>query len=174
MKTAPVSLVGPETLAELLSIARQTPVGCFVEVGVYQGGSAWHLNQLAREQGRELYLYDTFTGIPHRHSLDSHQLGDFADTSYEAVRERFPNCSVIAGIFPGSAVPMPPVAFAHVDCDQYQSVKETAAYLIPRMVTGGVMWFDDSPCLNGAHEATRELFGDRLRLAYNQKHFVEF
>jgi asparagine synthase (glutamine-hydrolysing) len=164
------SLVGPETLAELLEKARATPPGCIVEVGVYRGGSAVEL----AKAGRALYLYDTFTGIPHRSPYDSHQIGDFAETSVEAVQQLLPHAVVIAGIFPTSAITMPDVAFAHLDCDQYQSVLESARYLAPLMVKGGIMWFDDSPCLAGARRAVEELFGDRVKLSYNQKHYVEF
>jgi hypothetical protein len=165
-----VSLIPPDTLAELVEKARSTPPGCLVEVGVYQGGSALELSKL----GRTLYLYDTFTGIPYRCEHDSHQIGDFSDTTAVQVQELIPEAVIVAGIFPDVAVTMPPVSFAHLDCDQYQSVLESARYLAPLMVKGGVMWFDDSPCLIGAAKAVQELFGDRVQLSYNQKHYVEF
>lgn len=164
------SLIPPDALAELVEKARSTPPGCIVEVGVYQGGSALALSKL----GRTLYLYDTFTGIPYRCEHDSHRIGDFSDTSASQVQELIPTAVIVAGIFPDVAVTMPPVSFAHLDCDQYRSVLESARYLAPLMVKGGVMWFDDSPCLIGAAKAVQELFGDRVRLSYNQKHYVEF
>lgn len=170
---APHSLVGEETIREMLDCARGTPAGCFVEVGVYKGGTGWFLNQLSLDQHRELYLYDTFTGIPHHDAVDAHHIGDFADTSFEAVRALIPRAITVPGVFPGSAVPMPPIAFVHLDCDQYRSVKEAAEFLLPRMVSKGVVWFDDSPCLEGAHKAARELFGERLQLSATGKHFVE-
>lgn len=148
------------------------PSGCFVEVGVYQGGSAWHLDNLAQEQNREIFLYDTFSGIPYQDAIDSHQVGDFSDTSHEEVCALLPRAHVIRGVFPGSAVPMPPIAFAHLDCDQYRSVKEASIYLLPHMARGGVMWFDDSPCLEGARQATHAVFGARLWLSSSGKHFV--
>lgn len=173
MTVVPHSLVGEGTLRELLSAARAAPLGCFVEVGVYKGGTAWHLNQLALEQGRSLYLYDTFTGIPHEDPVDSHHIGDFADTSYKEVRELIPDAFIGRGTFPGSFIRMPPVAFVHLDCDQYRSVKESVEYLFPRMVPKGVIWFDDSPCLAGAHKAAVELFGEQLQLSETGKHYVE-
>jgi hypothetical protein len=66
------------------------------------------------------------------------------------------------------------LAFVHLDCDQYRSITEAGRYLTPLMRKGGVMWFDDSPCLEGAKQATRELFGDRLVLSRTNKHYVEF
>jgi hypothetical protein len=157
-----------------LSFARRTPAGCFVEVGVYKGGSAWFLNELALDQERELYLYDTFTGIPHQDAVDSHHIGDFADTCVDTVRRLIPGAFVTQGVFPQCALRMPPIAFVHLDCDQYRSVMESAAYLAPRMVPNGIMWFDDSPCLDGAHKAAKKLFDQRLKLSPTGKHYVEF
>lgn len=170
----PASLIGENHLAELLAAASRTPPGCFVEVGVYRGGSAWRLLQLAKEQGRELYLYDTFEGIPCQDPIDNHSIGDFADVNISDVTMRLEGAHVIKGVFPASAVPMPwPIAFAHLDCDQYRSVFESAEYLTSRMAVGGIIWFDDSPCLPGAHQAARELFGDRLQLSSDHgKHYV--
>jgi Macrocin-O-methyltransferase (TylF) len=172
------SQVGPETIADLIEFARATPAGAFLEVGVFQGGTAWHLAKLGAEQHRELYLFDTFTGIPYSSPIDSHKVGDFSDVNLPALRAALPGAHILAGIFPEVAwllgLDLPKIAFAHIDCDQYQAIRESALYLIPVMATGGIMWFDDSPCLGGAMLATRELFGDRLVLSRTGKHYVEF
>ena len=165
------SQVPPGVIAAMIFAASLAPDGCFVEVGVFQGGTAQHLNELAQKQGRKLYLYDTFEGIPYRDEVDSHQVGDFSQTSYEQVRDLFPQAAVVNGVFPASAVEMEPIAFAHLDCDQYQSYKESIAYLLPRMTKGGIMWFDDSPCLAGANKAVTEIFGDRVNI-YAGKHYI--
>jgi len=175
LPTPDCCLVGQATIEQMMALARLTPSeGCFVEVGVYQGGSAQHLHALAWEQSRLLYLYDTFKGMPHysKEDGDNHPLGDFADTSYEAVRPRVPYALMVQGIFPQSAIPMPPIAFAHVDVDNYQCVIETGRYLAQHMCRGGIIWFDDSPCLAGAKKATFELFGDSLELSLTGQHFV--
>jgi O-methyltransferase len=171
----PPSLIGERDLADMIAMAAGTPGGCFVEVGVYRGGSAWRLMQIAKVQARELYLYDTFTGIPHKDSIDAHNIGDFADTTLEHVQALIPEAHTVAGLFPGSAIAMPPIAFAHLDCDQYQSVRESAEFLAPRMVPGGVIWFDDSPCLTGARIAVTELFAERVQISHDfGKHYVIF
>lgn len=173
----PPSLVGEQHLAEMILAAADTPQGgCFVEVGVFRGGSAWRLSGLAKQQGRgPCYLYDTFEGIPYKDLIDSHSVGDFSDTNYEHMVALFAADHVVKGIFPDSAIPMPPIAFAHLDCDQYRSVREASEYLIPRMMEGGVIWFDDTVCLAGAHLAAREIFADRLRLSSEAgKHYVRF
>lgn len=120
---------------------------------MYQGGSAWLLAWLAKQQGRELFLYDTFEGIPFKSDVDVHQVGDFADCSYESVCEAIPYATVIKGVFPDSAIQMPPVAFAHVDCDQYKSVRSSLSVLRRLMVPGGAIVLDDVWCLDGATKA---------------------
>jgi hypothetical protein len=169
----PPTLIGQRDMQCLCDVAAQAPAGCFVEVGVYHGGSAYWLEKLAQAQGRPIFLYDTFTGIPCKDEWDSHSVGDFSDVDEQDVRSRLVYATITKGIFPDCAIEMPPVAFAHLDCDQYRSVKESALYLQARMVKGGVIWFDDSPCLLGAHRAARELFGDRLALSHEHgKHYV--
>lgn len=172
------SQVGADTIEELKEIAGGSPAGAFLEVGVFQGGTAWHLADIAAKQGRDLYLFDTFTGIPYSSPIDSHKVGDFSDVSLPTLRAALPGAYIFAGIFPESAwllgVQIPPLAFVHLDCDQYRSVLESAQFLEPHMLPGSKMWFDDSPCLPGAHQAARELFGDRLLLSRTGKHYVEF
>lgn len=168
------SQVGQDVIAELVDCARRTPAGAFLEVGVFQGGTAWHLAKVGAEQQRELYLFDTFTGIPYSSPIDSHKVGDFGGVDIELVRAALPGAIIVPGIFPESAIDLPPLAFVHLDCDQYQSVSEAALYLSPMMVPGGVMWFDDSPCLASAKLATFEIFGERLLLSRTGKHYVEF
>jgi hypothetical protein len=173
----PVSLIGEQHLAEMILAATASPPGgAFVEVGVFRGGSAWRLYGLAEQQGREIYLYDTFTGIPWRDAIDSHSVGDFSDTNYDHMVELFAKARVVKGIFPDSAIPMPGIAFAHLDCDQYRSVKESIEYLRPRMLAGGVMWFDDSPCLAGAKLAVFESFApSAIRISSDHgKNYVTF
>ena len=147
------TLAGADKVLSLCAVAVKCPPGSFVEVGVYQGGSAWLLAWLADQQGRELFLYDTFEGIPFKSDIDVHQVGDFADCSYEGVCEAIPSAKVIRGVFPGSMVSMPPVSFAHLDCDQYESVKQSLATLGPLMVPGGAIVLDDVWCLEGATQA---------------------
>lgn len=172
----PASEVGDEVREWLEKLASTAPSGgCFVEVGVYKGGTAWHLAKVARQQSRQLYLYDTFEGIPFRNEEkgDAHKVGDFRETSLEQVQAAIPDAICVKGVFPASIVEMPPVAFAHVDCDQYQSVKDCIAELFfQRMMPGGIMVFDDYKCLAGATRAVEEAFGDLGSAAPRTKIFV--
>jgi hypothetical protein len=100
--------------------------------------------------------------MPYADPGDRHEVGDFADTSLQAVKDLIPHASVVPGIFPQSAVPMPPVAFAHIDVDQYRAYIDTCRYLDPLMAPGGIMWFDDPDVIPQAFLAVFEVYGDRL------------
>lgn len=158
------TVVGDGVLAAIKDELRKCPPGAVAEVGVWKGGSAWHLLEVCREQGRELFLYDTFTGMPFQDPEDNHGVGDFQGTSAEKVKELMPDAHVIAGIFPGTLIDMPPLAFAHVDCDQYRSVRDCILHLGPLMVPGGVMWFDDFNCTRGCTRAVHEYFPDKFEI----------
>ena len=169
----PESLIGETQIREMCALAKGTPPGCFVEVGVYKGGSAFHLAKLAQDQDRKVFLYDTFTGIPFADEIDSHLVGDFSETSFESVKATIPYANIIQGIFPQSMVKMPPVAFAHIDADQYRSIKESIEALLPQMVLGGVMVFDDYNCLRGANTAVDEKFAGHITFTPSAKAVVK-
>jgi O-methyltransferase len=159
------SLIHETMLGSMRALAAGTPPGAFVEVGVYQGGSAEVLHGLAQEQGRALFLFDTFCGIPFRGEDDRHVVGDFADTSMADVARLCPQAVIVAGVFPASLVETGPVAFVHADADQYQSTRDICTHLAPRMVPGGVMLFDDFAHLDGCRRAVVESFPGYERLA---------
>jgi hypothetical protein len=160
----------------MLETARETPSGPFVEVGVYKGGSAWHLAQLAQEQGRELHLFDTFSGIPYAEPGDNHNVGDFADTSADVVAAAIPYAVLHVGLFEDRLpVDLTGIAFAHIDCDQYRSALAVIGMLGPRMLPGGVMWFDDYNCTWGVTKAVNDAFGaDSVQTARTKRGYVRF
>lgn len=150
----------PWELLPMVEMAASTPPGCFVEVGVFWGGSAFHLNALAQKQNRQIYLYDTFAGLPCADmTVDSLPAGLLA-TDFATVRQTLgPYPHMYKCWFPHDVdLPPEPIAFVHMDVDQYQCTKEATAALLPLMAPGGVMWFDDSNTLEGARKAVRELF----------------
>lgn len=151
-KDRPASLIGEGVILEMLDLARTMPVGAFIEVGVFQGGSAQYLHELAIRQGRLLYLCDTFNGMPHRGANDSHPIGDFSATSVEAVQSVCPWAVFVDGVFPESAakIDFGAVAFVHLDVDQEKSYDDALEFFRTRMVPGGVIWLDDYGCLPGA------------------------
>lgn len=168
----PVSVVGEDVAASLIAALSTTPIdGCIVEVGVYKGGTLWHFVKHA--QGRMVFGYDTFSGIPFCEEFDQHKVGDFGDTSLEEVAQNVPEAILTKGLFPMSAKHMPGVSFAHIDCDQYRSIMESANYLIPLMLSGGIMWFDDY-CLPSGKKAVDELFGPCIHRTEQGKVYVRF
>lgn len=170
----PYTVMPPAALKDMTELAAYTPPGCFVEIGVYQGGSAWYLAQIAQTQGRTLHLFDTFSGIPERGAHDrEHNTGDFGDTSADRVRAAIPDAVFHVGTFPDT---MPksfePVAFVHVDCDQYQTCLYAIAAFTPLLVVDGIMLFDDYGCTSGVTKAVDETFGDAFSLTREGKAWI--
>lgn len=155
------SLISRESLELMRGFAIEVPEGPIVEVGVFMGGSALVLQGVADERGMQLHLYDTFTGIPHKRDIDSHQIGDFGNgLTYEEASDLFPRAFVTKCIFPDCEGIPERISFVHLDVDQYQSYREALDVLIPRMVKGGMILCDDY-CLGGAREAIDETSGNK-------------
>jgi hypothetical protein len=53
MPEKPMTLISDGALLEMVCLALTTPLGPIVEVGVYQGGSAWYLARVAAHRGCE-------------------------------------------------------------------------------------------------------------------------
>lgn len=170
-----MSLIDSAALDALAEMAASTPPGDFLEVGVYRGGSAMRLSDVAEKQGRVLYLCDTFRGIPERTpEIDRHEVGDFGDVVLSEVRGALPRAVFIIGDARETLAELDtgPLAFVHLDCDQYATYRACISYLLPRMVRGGVMWFDDVYALPGARQAVEEAFGSKLVEHVCQRHYV--
>lgn len=137
--------------------------GHVAEVGVYKGGTAYLLCQLAEH--KHVYLFDTFEGMPDsKPEVDNHKKGEFGDTSLESVKKLlkgFDNFSIYKGVFPqdtGHVLPDQIFSLVHLDCDIYDSVKNSLEFFYPKMVPGGVIILDDynEPNCPGAKLATDE------------------
>jgi len=148
-----VSLANIRILRDYAEIA---PDGAFVEIGVYQGGTAVWLAEIADYRDSPLYLYDTFEGMPFAGPLDGIPAGAFSETSLDQVKTLLPRAHLVPGVFPDSLIDMPPVSFVHADCDQYESVKAVIDVMPSRMVENGVIYFDDYGSLQGATQAVEE------------------
>lgn len=158
---------------QLIKHANNLP-GDVAEVGVYKGGTAKLLANLI-EQSKNLYLFDTFAGIPSSDlCLDYHKTGDFERTSLERVKRYLGDCKGIhfyQGIFPDTATPIKDKVFClvHIDVDIYKSVLDCCDFFYPRMVKGGIMIFDDYGFLtcSGAKKAVDEFFlGKAEKICY--------
>ncbi len=153
------TLLPIDVLYAMLQLAIRAPLGPIVEVGVYRGGSALKLAEVARSKRVELHLFDTFAGMPFANEADKHRPGEFADTSLTEIQTLIPMAICHAGVFPETLpADLVNIAFVHCDVDQYQSTLDVIDHLWPRIVKDGVMWFDD-PELPEARRAIFERFG---------------
>lgn len=134
----------------LMSVANNAHIckryaGDFAEFGVYRGGVALLLHNIAPE--KTLHLFDTFQGIPEDDQIQGgHHAGDFRDTSIQFVRTLLGDSPAIQfhqGWFPLCKMPNTTYAFVHMDADTYQSTQAGLDYFVPRLVIGGRVIFDD-------------------------------
>lgn len=165
------TLVDVPRLVKIEEYVKQTEnlQGAICEVGVYRGGTALLIR---RTTNKNLYLFDTFEGMPKVDSdKDLHHTGDFADTSEEHVRNLLgtSNYLIFTGIYKGRFPETIPFngdmkfSFVHIDVDIYQSVKDCLEYFYARMVKGGIICLDDVLEENcpGAAMAFNEFMADK-------------
>ena len=146
--------------------------GDFAECGTYKGGTAFLIADTIKAcaGGRQLHLFDTFTGMPNTaiEGIDAHKAGGFADTSPYSVKRylsQFPFIVFHPGFIPDtfSGVKDKSFSFVHVDVDIYQSALDCCEFFYQRMVKGGVIVFDDYgfPECKGERKAVDEFFIDK-------------
>ena len=158
--------------------------GIFLEAGVAMGGSAIVIAKTKAPE-RELRLYDVFEMLPPPSANDdakSHEVyrsfvsGSVTgpvDRNYVAhasdllafTRENMRRAGVdpeaanirfVKGLYEQTLRIDEPVAFAHIDCDWYDSVKLCIDRLADRMSPGGIMLFDDYHSFQGCRRAVDE------------------
>lgn len=168
--------------------ATQLP-GVLVEAGCALGGSAIAIAAAKRPE-RPLVVYDAFGMIPpptehdgddarERYSLiaSGRAAGIGGEPYYgyrhdllAAVEQAFTRfglapsrnaVSLVPGLYEHSLRPEEPVAFAHVDCDWYDSVMVCLQRLEPLLVVGGTLVIDDYFDWSGCRRAVDEYFADK-------------
>jgi hypothetical protein len=143
--------------------------GAFVECGVWRGGAA--LAMILALQGKEvrdIYLFDTFAGMPKPGAEDVDFMGhegregDCAATLPE-VQEALPllthwYCHFIVGLVEQTIPALAPqqIALLHLDTDWYASTKHELQHLYPRVSRGGIVIIDDYGHWQGARKAVDE------------------
>jgi O-methyltransferase len=164
-------------LATLLEQAAGTVSGDVVECGVYRGGTATLAACVLRDlhSSKTLHLFDTFAGIPEKTAgKDVHAVGDFSDTSVEAVRARLSGFSDVAfhpGFIPDTFAEMPQdiqFCFAHIDVDQHETTRAATQYIYPRLQPGGIIVYDDYGFAScpGVRQAVDEEFSGRPEVPF--------
>ena len=169
-RVRPFTLVDAPRCYVLHTLARQARYvpGEYWECGVYHGGTALLLAEVAAEDRRPLRLFDTFTGMPPPDpDRDWHAAGDFSDTSAQQVRQLvgYEGAVLHEGVIPESfrGLESQAIAIAHIDVDLHRSVLDCCAFVYPRLSAGGFMVFDDYgwPTCVGARLAVDEFFADK-------------
>lgn len=144
--------------------------GEVAEVGVYKGGTAKLFAMILKnnKSSKLLHLFDTFEGMPDTSSKDLHSKGDFANTSLEQVSKHLSEFNLVQiykGLFPDTALSITEkfFCFVHVDIDIFKSAIDCCKFFYPRLVSGGILIFDDYgfPSCPGVKDAVDDFFRDK-------------
>jgi O-methyltransferase len=188
-QTAPYTMTSPERMYALWQAVRQIAHrvdGAVVECGVWRGGSSMlaALALLDLNDIRDLYLYDTFVGMPPPSDVDrAPVLGQHAEevllrkdavgeltraiagleevranmarTGYPSERLHYVEGKVEDTI-PDRAPER--IAILRLDTDWYESTRHELQHLYPRLESGGVLIIDDYGWWEGARKAVDEYF----------------
>jgi len=164
--------------------------GDVVECGVWKGGCAIIMAETLQQFGdtsRNIYLYDTFTGMSEPTEVDTKGGGiisavekfkqlrkdeyvDWCYSPYEEVQKNVELCPYPSNKFVlvqgkiEDTIPntMPEkIALLRLDTDWYESTKHGLEYLYPLIVRNGVFIADDFGAWAGARKAIQEYFDDK-------------
>ena len=142
--------------AKIIEVAREclTLPGDYVEMGCYRGDTSLLLAEVLH-CGAKLWLYDSFEGLPEKTEADesaagaSFRGGELAVTKRE-VKQRFlraglPVPVIKKGWFNELKDEDLPerIAFAFLDGDFYESIRDSLRLVDDRMVQGGVIMIHD-------------------------------
>lgn len=154
-----------DEMYQIYSITKKTEKikGDIAEVGVYRGASSKVICELKGK--RNLYLFDTFEGLPGASEEKHFEKGDFY-APLERVKRylgKFPNVYFYKGVFPETSDPVKnkKFSFVHFDADLYQSTLDCLKFFYPRMSKGGIIISHDYVSSVGVTKAFAEFFKDK-------------
>ncbi len=160
-------------LTELERVLEQGTEGAVVEFGCYIGTTSLFIRRLldARGDTREFHAYDSFEGLPPKTREDESRAGEqFQAGELHVSKKQFLQQFQKAGLrapithkgwfkdLADTAVPEK-IAFAFLDGDFYESIRDSLKLVLPRLQQGGTIIIDDyaREALPGAAKATHEL-----------------
>lgn len=168
---------------EILKIAREVLnlPGDFVELGCYEGDTSLLLAEILKdanpslEDAKKLWIYDSFEGLPAKTSEDDSEAGrDFKEgvlsVSKREVKLRFLRSGLPVPVIKKAwfsdltDADLPEkIAFAFLDGDLYQSIKDSLRLVDNKMVDGGIIIVHDynNPELPGVTKAVDEWIGNK-------------
>ncbi len=138
--------------------------GSVAEVGVYKGGSAKIICEA--KGNRQLYLFDTFRGLPKPGKNDtSLERGQFCASLSQAkdYLKGYSNILFYEGLFPHTAEPVRDrtFSFVHIDVDTYESTLSCLNFFYDRMGKGGIIISHDYSSLAGVRKALDGFLEDK-------------
>lgn len=125
--------------------------GDFVELGCYRGDTSLLLAELLRGTDKKLWLYDSFEGLPEKSEADASVVGENFKSgellvTKREVKERFLRAGLplpmikkawfvdlVDDDLPGR------IAFAFLDGDFYESIKDSLRLVEGKITKGGIM-----------------------------------
>lgn len=159
-------------LSELARVLGRQVAGAVVELGCYQGATSLMMAQLMVELAptKQLYLYDSFAGLPSKTEYDRSALGDdFQPGVLKASK------SEVLKAFAHANLPRPTVkkawfsqlsgddlpeqiCFAYLDGDYYDSIRDSFRVCRGRLAPGATLVVDDydNASLPGVRRAVDE------------------
>ena len=161
--------------------------GDFVELGCYKGDTSLILADLLKNSGKRLWIYDSFEGLPEKKKEDESILGkDFIVgelmVTKREVKERFLRAGLKVPIikkgwfadFSSNDLPER-IAFAFLDGDFYDSIRDGLRLIQGKMSKGGILIIHDynNPALPGVKKAVDECGYDDL-IVYESMAILEF
>jgi O-methyltransferase len=165
----------------LLDRTREVP-GEIAECGVYKGSSLTAMALYVREVGlaKRVFGLDSFQGFDESVRTDialggaaddEKRVGGFDGTTLTQVRAKLAglglldNVTLVSGYFSETLGTLPAThfSFVHLDCDIYDSYRQTLAYFYHRTSTGGIILFDEynDPPWPGCKLAIDEFLEDK-------------
>jgi O-methyltransferase len=144
--------------------------GDYVEMGCYKGDTSLLLADIIRNVGKKLWIYDSFEGLPEKSEADESVLGinfksgELLVTKRE-VKQRFLKAGLPVPVikkawFSDLTLEDLPeqIAFAFLDGDFYESIRDSIKLVAPKMSEDGVMIVHDytNPALPGVKKAVDE------------------
>lgn len=146
--------------------------GAIVEFGCYIGTTSLFIRRLldAYKDAREFHVYDSFEGLPPKTAADESRAGDQFQAGELAVsKKQFLREFKRANLQPPithkawfkdlTTADVPArIAFAFLDGDFYESIRDSLKLVLPRMQPGGTIIVDDyaREALPGAARAVHE------------------
>ena len=157
-------------LRELQRVLDHNVAGDVVEFGCYEGTTSVHLATWLKNDVRELYLYDSFEGLPDKTAYDQSPAGMQFKTG-----ELLASKKILIRNLKRAQVPMPHItkawfsdvtvrdvperiSFAFLDGDYYESVRDPLRLIETRLSKGATIIIDDyaNEALPGAARAVDE------------------